>query len=247
MQHISVLSKRVNILISGVVLSTGLYGTLPSDKFDDGVTVRLAATQETSVQKYKEPETFSITNVVESDAHAKEVIMKALTRTDIKPRLDDEGGVYGNLFASQPHLVDVILKASKTFSIHPYFLTAVLMQESGNGTSYSLYERNNTSGMRCMSPDSIRAIKQVYPDYGEVGCVRTADHGEYATFSSIEDCIVYTSWLFRNVYANQGLLTVEEIGRVYAPVGDVGDPEGFNEEWTAGVKSKLIQMGVQNL
>ncbi|GAA3324428.1 hypothetical protein GCM10020331_052250 [Ectobacillus funiculus] len=69
--------------------------------------------------------------------------------------------------------------------------------------------------------------------------------GNTQHFSSIEDCIVYTSWLFRNVYANQGLLTVEEIGKVYAPVGDEGDPEGFNGEWTAGVKSKLIQMGVQ--
>jgi len=247
MKHISVLSKKVNVLISGVVLSTGLYGTLPSDKFDEEVAVQLAATQETSVQTYQAPEKFSITSAAESDAAAKELIMKTLTRTDIKPRLDSEGGAYGNLFASKPYLVDVVLKASKAFSIHPYFLTAVLMQESGNGTSYSLYERNNTSGMRCMSPDSIRAIKQLYPDYGEVGCVRTENHGEYATFSSIEDSIMYTSWLFRNVYANQGLLTVEEIGRVYAPIGDEGDPEGFNEEWTAGVKSKLIQMGVQNL
>lgn len=195
----------------------------------------------------KNPMNFSVDFVPVSDEVVRAKIKEAITRNDVYQRIGLDGALYGNLFTKYPELTDTILEASDRFTVNPFFLAAVIMQESGNGTSNALYERNNTSGMRCVRAESLEKVRKEYPKFGNVECMSIDEHGEYAVFDSIKDSIIYTAWTLRENYLNKGLTTVRSIGEIYAPIDDEGDIENLNKEWIPSIKSRLNQFGLTNV
>src|SRR5690606_23019240 len=90
--------------------------------------------------------------------------------------------------------------------------------ETGNGTSNAARYRNNVGGMM-----------------GRNGLM---------TFGSISEGIdAMARNLYRN-YVTQGLTTVEQIQRKYAPIGAANDPNNLNSNWTSGVYSYMNRLGV---
>lgn len=199
-------------------------------------------------QKYitKKLKYFSINYVPQLNNSLHQQIEATLTRQDVQQRVDAYGNTYGNLFSTRPELSKHILKVSEQFSINPYFLTAIIMQESGNGTSNMLYSRNNTSGMRCISDKAINEVKKVDVDFGEVTCVSVGQTGNFAVFNSIEDSITFTGWTLRNNYFNKGLVNIEDVSEVYAPHDDEQDINNLNQSWVDNIKFRLKQFSANS-
>lgn len=76
-----------------------------------------------------------------------------------------------------------------------------------------------------------RAIKNAW-GYGPGWKFRTWEHGIYRVCRGL-----------RIGYLDEGLTTIEEIGRRYAPGGAANDPRGLNRHWVSGVTSIYRAMG----
>jgi len=110
------------------------------------------------------------------------------------------------------------IAAGQRYGINPAFLAAVAMHETGNGTSAAARLKNNVGGMM-----------------GKNGLM---------TFGSISEGIdAMARNLYRN-YISQGLTTVEDIQRKYAPIGAANDPNNLNSNWTRGVYAYMNRLGV---
>lgn len=245
--------ENFKLFVSSLIILNGSYH-LVEEKPEQSYEVVEVSSQPIMEKKnltipdfVKNPMNFSVDFVPIFDEVVRDKIKEAITRNDVNPRIGVDGILYGNLFSKYPELTDIILEASDRFVVNPFFLTAVIMQESGNGTSNALYERNNTSGMRCVRSESLEKVRKEYPQFGNVECMSLNEHGEYAVFDSIKDSIIYTAWTLRENYLNKGLTTVQSIGEIYAPIGDEGDIESLNKEWIPSIKSRLNQFGLTNV
>lgn len=96
-------------------------------------------------------------------------------------------------------------------SIDPYLVAAIAIHETGNGESNAIQNKNNVGGMM-----------------GSKGLKR---------FSSVNESIEILSALIKNSYVDNGLDTIREISRKYAPIGADNDPNGLNDDWVSGVSS----------
>lgn len=116
----------------------------------------------------------------------------------------------------QPYAADFIEAAAET-GMNPWFLAAVSMFETGDGTSNVFRTKNNAMGIS----DANGATEQA--------SVRDSIFRQARTLAR------------RNgPYAKAG--TIDAIGAIYAPPGAGNDPKGTNAEWPAGVKLKLRQL-----
>lgn len=106
---------------------------------------------------------------------------------------------------------DAFMKAGEKYNINPALLAAIAAHETGNGTSNALASKNNVGGM--MNPKG----------------------GGLMTFGSIEEGIDAMARNLQKNYFSQGLDTVEEIQRKYAPIGAGNDPTNLNKNWVNGV------------
>lgn len=97
----------------------------------------------------------------------------------------------------------------KKYGIDPNLLAAIAIHETGNGTSPAIKNKNNVGGMM-----------------GKNGLM---------TFGSIEEGIDAMASNLRRNYINQGLTTIPQIQRKYAPIGANNDPTGLNNHWISGV------------
>lgn len=113
---------------------------------------------------------------------------------------------------------DEFIKAGEKYGIDPAFLASIAMHETGNGTSNAIKTKNNVGGMM-----------------GKNGLM---------SFGSIEKGIDAMASNLKRLYIDQGLTTVEEIQKKYAPVGASNDPTGLNNNWTKGVYGFLNGFGV---
>ncbi len=104
------------------------------------------------------------------------------------------------------------------YGIDPAFLASVAMHETGNGTSNAIKSKNNVGGMM-----------------GKNGLM---------TFDTIGQGIEAMADNLKRLYIDDGLTTVEEIQKRYAPVGASNDPTGLNNHWTKGVYSFLNDFGI---
>lgn len=107
--------------------------------------------------------------------------------------------------------------AGKKYGIDPAFLASVAMHETGNGTSDAAKNKHNIGGMM-------------------------GSNGLMSFGSTLEGLDAMASNLKRN-YIDQGLVTIDQIQKKYAPVGADNDPTGLNNNWTKGVSSYMQQLG----
>ncbi|MFS0837280.1 glucosaminidase domain-containing protein [Paenibacillus sp. 1P03SA] len=102
-----------------------------------------------------------------------------------------------------------IEKSSSKRGVDPTLVAAIIMHETGNGTSNAVKSKNNVGGM--MSKDGLMS------------------------FDSIEAGIdAMVSNLKRN-YFDKGLTSIEAIQKKYAPIGAANDPTSLNKNWVNGV------------
>lgn len=102
----------------------------------------------------------------------------------------------------------VIVSEAKKNHVCPLVLTAILIHESGNGSSAAARQKNNVAG--------------IYD--GKRKCNKS--------FDSVNDCIAYTAKLLGSSYNGQTLSSVQ---KRYCPVGAKNDPKGLNGQWLAGI------------
>ncbi|MEI2285031.1 glucosaminidase domain-containing protein [Paenibacillus polysaccharolyticus] len=107
--------------------------------------------------------------------------------------------------------------AGKKYGIDPALLAAIAMHETGNGTSKAVKNKNNVGGMM-----------------GKNGLM---------TFGSIEEGIDKMASNLKRLYFDQGLTTIPQIQKKYAPVGASNDPTGLNNNWVSGVTRFYQSLG----
>lgn len=107
------------------------------------------------------------------------------------------------------------IKAGNKYGIDPYLLASISMLESGRGTSSAIRNHNNPSGIMDWENNW-----------------QTIRH-----FNSLAEGIDFTAKNLKNLYFDQGLTTIEQIGSKYAPIGASNDPNNLNKNWIPNVKS----------
>ncbi|WP_258389613.1 glucosaminidase domain-containing protein [Paenibacillus spongiae] len=100
--------------------------------------------------------------------------------------------------------------AGKKYGVDPILLAAIAMHETGNGTSSAVKGKNNVGGMMRRK-------------------------GGLMEFGSLDEGIDAMASNLKRLYIDQGLTTIEQIQRKYAPVGAANDPTGLNKNWVNGV------------
>lgn len=112
-------------------------------------------------------------------------------------------------------------EAGARHGVPPALLAAISMHETGGGTSSAFRNKNNAMGISDSS-----------------GPVQVA---------KVEDSIERMANLLgqginQNTGPYAGAKTVEDIGRIYAPVGAGNDPRNLNPAWSQGVTSQLQKL-----
>ncbi|MNM30937.1 hypothetical protein D3C81_415030 [compost metagenome] len=103
------------------------------------------------------------------------------------------------------------LDAEKVSGVSAAILAAISMHETGNGTSKAVNDsRHNVGGMMKAS-------------------------GGQMSFDSVSDSIDYFGAYIKRKYIDDGLTSVADIQKRYAPVGAGNDPNSLNQHWVGGV------------
>ncbi|MGF6354075.1 hypothetical protein ABIE27_001985 [Paenibacillus sp. 4624] len=103
------------------------------------------------------------------------------------------------------------VQAGLQFGIDPAALAAIAMHETGNGTSNAVKQKNNVGGM--MNPSGSGLLD----------------------FPSIDDGITAMARNLKVNYVDQGIDTITDVQRKYAPIGARNDPDNLNNYWSKGV------------
>lgn len=114
-----------------------------------------------------------------------------------------------------------IVKVAERNNIDPVVFTAIMLHETGKGTSKAIQQYNNPGGM--MNPKTNWSTLIQYPSL-EAGYESTAK-----TISRLMN--------------KGGLSTIEKLGAVYAPIGASNDARGLNRFWAPSVKKFANDLG----
>lgn len=132
-----------------------------------------------------------------------------------------QASVLGNLPQPLKPYAKAFEEAGVKYGVPPALLAAISMHETGGGTSSAFRNKNNAMGISDSS-----------------GPIQVA---------KVEDSIErMANLLGRGINQNTGpyagVKTVEDIGRIYAPVGASNDPRNLNPAWSQGVTSQLQKL-----
>lgn len=114
----------------------------------------------------------------------------------------------------------VLLESSKKHGVNPVLVYAIMMHETGYGTSKMVKERNNPAGLM--------------------------GSGSPFVFSSLAEGIDAAVANLYKLYISQGLVTIPDIQKKYAPIGAGNDPTGLNNNWINNVTSIANKLGGYN-
>lgn len=117
----------------------------------------------------------------------------------------------------RPHAASFV-DAGIHYNIDPYLTASIAMLETGRGKASVLTKFKNVGGVW----DS-----------------KTKHHRQY---SNLRDSIFDQARILKNGYISQGLNTIPEIGKKYAPPGAANDPNGTNAQWPRNVASFYRQV-----
>ena len=113
----------------------------------------------------------------------------------------------------------LFIDAATKNNIDPVILSAIAFHETGNGNSNMVRERNNPGGLY------------------------NSATGSFFVFSSLEEGLDFMARnLYKNYYA-QGLVTIEQIGNKYAPLGVANDPNNLNAHWIPNITKRVSEFG----
>ncbi len=123
----------------------------------------------------------------------------------------------GGVFAGRGQ---AFVDAAQRHGLDPNLLAAIAIHETGNGTSNAVRNHNNPGGL--MDPRTRWSTLQ--------------------RFSSLDAGIDAMARNLKRGYINQGLTSIPQIGRKYAPVGAANDPGGLNRHWITNVTRLFNQL-----
>jgi hypothetical protein len=143
------------------------------------------------------------------------------TLGELQGRLEQRTGPIGAVFeGGLAGKENVFQAAANKYGLDPALLMAIVMHETGKGTSHAVRDLNNPGGI--FDPDTNwTTMKQ---------------------FASIEEGIDYTARNLKENYIDKGLTSIEAIQPKYAPQGAANDPRGLNKDWVPGVRHYYEQL-----
>ncbi|MDY0407201.1 peptidoglycan DD-metalloendopeptidase family protein [Virgibacillus sp. 179-BFC.A HS] len=116
---------------------------------------------------------------------------------------------------------DDILEISREKGIDPILFGAIALHETGYGTSSGVVNKNNPGGI--MDPAT---------DW------QTLQH-----FPTLKDGLEAMAVTLYNRIIEDGLVTIEQLGEVYAPIGAKNDPNNLNQHWIPTMKKLTANLG----
>lgn len=114
-----------------------------------------------------------------------------------------------------------IIALSEEKGIDPVLFAAIAIHETGYGTSNAIVNKNNPGGL--MDPKT--GSKQLY------------------SFPTLEDGLRAMANTLHNRIIRDGLVTLEALGSVYAPIGAANDPNNLNSHWVPNVTKIANELG----
>lgn len=114
---------------------------------------------------------------------------------------------------------DVFIEAANEYQIDPILLMSIAIHETGYGKSPAVVKKNNPGGLM------------------------RSDGKGLMTFATLEEGIKYMAGNLNRLYISQGLVTIEQIGNKYAPVGAKNDPNNLNAHWIPTVTRIANSLG----
>lgn len=121
-----------------------------------------------------------------------------------------------NHFANHEH---DFFNAATNNGIDVVLLVAIAQHETGYGTSNAVRNYNNPGGIMTNGGRTLRR------------------------FSSLEEGLQFMAQNLHKLYISQGLTTIPQIGKKYAPIGASNDPTGLNRHWVPTVTKIANEMG----
>lgn len=116
---------------------------------------------------------------------------------------------------------DAILAVSVKYNLDPVLVAAIILHETGNGTSNAVKLYNNPGGL-------------MNPDTNWMGLTR---------FETLDAGIDSMGRTLKRIIHKEGNKTIQQIGAVYAPVGVANDPNGLNQHWKGNVTKIVTELG----
>ena len=110
----------------------------------------------------------------------------------------------------------VFLDAQERYGINAAILAAICINESGYGTSPLARTKNNVGGV--------------------------SQGMGFKSYKSVDECIMDMARFLKSGYVDKGLVTIEQVGKKYCPVGDPRDTKGVNAGWgnvVASITNKI--------
>src|SRR5699024_2874793 len=107
---------------------------------------------------------------------------------------------------------DDIVQLSEEKGLDPVLFAAIALHETAWGTSNAVQQKNNPGGL--MNPDGSGLF----------------------SFPTLNEGLASMSKTLYNRIKVDGLVTIEQLGSVYAPVGAENDPNNLNEHWVPTTK-----------
>ena len=105
----------------------------------------------------------------------------------------------------------VFLDAQERYGVNAAILAAICINESGYGTSSLARTKNNVGGV--------------------------SQGKGFKSYKSVDECIMDMARFLKSGYIDKGLVTIEQVGKKYCPVGDPRDTKGLNAGWGSAVAS----------
>lgn len=136
-----------------------------------------------------------------------------LNNEKFKERIDRSGALSGYSGA--------VIETSKKYQLDPVLVGAIMLHETGNGTSNAIRSYNNPGGL--MSPSS--------------------NWQKLTKFEKLEDGIDAMGKTLHRIIVKEGRTTISQIGSVYAPIGAENDPNGLNRHWKTNVAKNVVELG----
>lgn len=116
---------------------------------------------------------------------------------------------------------DDIIELSQEKGIDPILFGAIALHETGYGTSNGVVEKNNPGGL--MDP--------------------ATDWQTLQRFPTLKDGLEAMAVTLYNRIIVDGLVTIEQLGEVYAPIGAENDPNNLNKHWIPTMKKLTANLG----
>lgn len=116
---------------------------------------------------------------------------------------------------------DLVLSYSQELGVDPVLVTSIMQHESAKGHSNAIRNKNNPGGIM----DWNNNWKTLYH------------------FPTLEDGIKYSIENIARRILKEGLVTLEDLGNRYAPIGAANDPHGLNKNWIPLVSQYANNLG----